>query len=62
MTYFTLKSNKNPGSLTVQANNFQHAIERAEKEFGWQGEGAIIEVVPYVPGVHEIRPVARLED
>lgn len=62
MSYFTLTSNKNPGMLTLEAYTAQHAIQRAEHEFGWQGEGAIIECLPYVPGTHEIRPLARLED
>lgn len=61
MAYYTLTSDANPGTLTLQANSPGHAIQRAIVEQGWNDYGTI-EVLPYLAGVHEIRPVAKLED
>lgn len=61
MAFYTLTSNANAGTLTLEAESPTHAISRAVDEMGWNDYGTI-EVLPYLPGVHEIRPVARLED
>lgn len=61
MAYYTITSEANPGTLTLQADSPKHAIERAIYEMGWDDYGTL-EVLPYLPGVHEIRPVAKLED
>lgn len=61
MAYYTLTSDSNCGTLTLEARSPEHAIARAVDEMGWNDFGTF-EVAPYLPGVHEIRPVELRKD